>query len=127
MLAALVGLVGAAAGSLVTYLTVRHTKKSDDAAARIKQQWDIAMWASDLVVSQDEASRRLGAQHLAALRDAWSTDKAVRAFVWRSLQTAIAPVVARVEQAQAVAQLSGTPSPSVAPIPGVPSNVGGGA
>ena len=136
VIAALFTTLGALLGSgvvvAVGWFQSRAERQENQDAATLEQQWNNAHQASEWLVSDDEAVRRLGIAHLLEMERFWATDTRVRAFVRTSLKSAHASVAAQAEHASLVVQAPGTPPPSLAAPAGaarsgdVESTQGGG-
>lgn len=124
-------LVGSGVAVAVAWFRSREERQGQRDAATLAQQWTNAHQASEWLVSEDEAVRRLGVAHLLEMEQFWATDPRVRAFVRTSLRSAHAPVAAQAQHASLIVQAPGTPPPSLEAPTGVvsPLNVesrGGG-
>ena len=128
---ALGALVGSGATLAVGWFQSREARRGPREAAALEQQWRNAHQASEWLVSEDEAVRRLGVAHLLEMEQFWATDPRVRAFVHTSLRSAHASVAAQAQRVSLVVQAPGTPPPSleaprgIAPRPNVESSQGG--
>ena len=118
---ALGALVGAVATVTVGWFQSREGRREDRAAAVLDQQWKNAHQASEWLVSENEAVRRLGVAQLLELEQFWATDPRVRAFVHTSLRSAHASVAAQAAQVSIVLRAPGTPPPSVDAPAGIES------
>jgi hypothetical protein len=69
------------------------------AAAKLEREWSNAHKAAEWLMSEDPATRRLGADHLIALRDTWTVDATVRSFVAITIGSALTPTIQAVNAA----------------------------
>lgn len=107
---ALGALVGSGATLAVGWYQSREARRGSRAAAALDQQWRNAHQASEWLVSEDEAVRRLGVAHLLEMEQFWATDPRVRAFVHTSLRSAHASVAAQAQRVSLVVQAPRNPS-----------------